>query len=1517
MTRLVRRMFTAGLVLTGFVIAWAVIATPLEPQGQAMLAIGGIVAFLVLNRFTSRRVTIILAVLSCLISLRYLHWRIADTLEPDTFGQGFFMIGLALAEAYAVLSLLLGYFQTLWPLERRPVPLPENPDDWPTVDVYIPTYNEDLEIVRPTVLAALAMDWPADKFRVWILDDGRRPAFREFAESCGAGYMIRPDNKGAKAGNLNHALEHTDGEYIAIFDCDHVPTRAFLQMTMGWMLRDKKLGMLQTPHHFYSLDPFERNLSEGRDVPNEGLMFYGLVQPGNDLWNATFFCGSCAVLRRSAILEIGGIPHETVTEDCHASLKMQRRGWNTAYIRVPLAAGLATERLMIHIGQRMRWARGMVQIMRMDNPMFGRGLTLPQRICYFSAMYHFFFALPRVVFLTAPLAFLLLGYSVIAASPLAIIAYAGSHIFHAIATGSRVTGSVRHSFWSEIYETVLALWLLPMTVATLLDPKKGKFNVTEKGGLLPEGYFDWRAVWPSVVLTALLALGVASGIHGVITSPWGSLDSQAFLLNGIWATLCLVPALASVAAGRERRQVRSSARVKAALPAMLVLPDGHRVDARTRDLSLGGAGLVLAETPKLDADTSVRLELPMGEELLAIPAHLVRLERAEAQLSFRPRSVAEEATIVRAVFGRADAWLSWDQHRPDRPLRSLVEVVATVSAVFSGRSQLSFAWWRARRERREALRRPVAPVAAERRTEILAPRTRHGALILALMLLATPALAQRAPQATPPRPPAAAPAPAVPPTPQAAPMVEPPALPGAVPFSLDPFVPSANASAPLSVAPPPAAAPTRRVTRTLRQLGLNGPMQLRGVSPLQGVQFGVRADEVVTDARLVVSGASSPALVPDLSQLTITLNDQLLGVIQPNPARPSFGPQEFPISPAFFTEMNRLNFAFTGRYAAECVDPLSNLLWMTIAETTSVQMTLERLPLPPDLARLPEPFFDPRQLRQALVLPFVLPDSAGNEILRGAAVAASWFAVQAEYRGARFPVSASIPDSGNAVVLTTPQDAPAGLELPALNGPTVAVVPNPHDPGAVLLVLAGRNPAEAATAAVALAAAPQLLSGTTATVATPRLPQRRPYEAPRWMPPDRPVQFGELVERNELQVTGYAPGAVTVPLRTAPDLTTWRGHGFPIDIGFRGPPGPILDTEVSRLDVSVSGSFLRAVPLRERESWPWSWMLRQVGIDQFPRWTSANVPTWLVAGRNELQLRFDMRPLHRGDCVSIPADVQASIDPTSTIDISRAHRFATLPNLAFFASAGFPFTRLADLSETAVVLPDRPNPVEVSTFLGMVGGLSTIVGVPATGLTVVRPGQLQQVADRDLIVIGTLGRQPALAQLLRQTPLSIDDSGRIAMTLPDQLEGFSRFLWDGAPPEDRVRAAAALSAPAEGLGFVAGAQSPLHDGRSIIALAAPTPAALEAMAEALRDPARVPRFQGDLVVLSGEGLQAFRTAPSYTVGSLPFWLWPNHYLGNQPWALLLLMLGASLLIGLPLLGHLRRRAVHRLRGRAS
>lgn len=1609
------RLFRGGLWTKSWVTwpIWALgaslaltfVAVPLEAEQQAWLAVAGFLLVLVCSRIPGRGMTIFLVVVSSLVSLRYIHWRLVDTLEFTSFLQTFLGTGLLLAEVYAIVCMLLAYFQVLWPLERKPVPLPDDPEDWPTIDVFIPSYNEPLEIVKPAIYGALAMDWPTHKMNVYVLDDGRRDDFRRFCEQVGCNYMIRPDNKGAKAGNINHALTKTSGEFITIFDCDHVATRAFLQLTVGWLLRDKDLCMVQTPHHFYSPDPFERNLASGERVPNEGLLFYGLVQQGNDLWNATFFCGSCAVIRREALLEVGGVPTQTVTEDCHCSLKMQKRGWRTAYIRIPLAAGLATERLIVHIGQRMRWARGMIQIMRVENPMLAPGLRWFQRCCYFMSQFHFLFPLPRFVFLTAPLAFLLFGESIIAASPLAILAYAGPHIFHSVGATSRLSGHVRHSFWSEIYETVLALYLIPVMLATLLDPKKGKFNVTDKGGTLQEGFFDLRAVGPNLVLALALVAGVLSGIYGLSVNPVESLDFQAFALNLIWAVLSFMVVLAGLAVGRERRQVRERARIGAVIAANVVLPDGRVIEGETMDLSLGGAAVAVPRPEGLTEVAEVTLELDVGPEWVAIPAECLRWEGDRLQVRFAAQTLQDEGNIVRAVLGRADAWVDWDAVRQDRPLRALAEVGRSIGGLFRGDSQLSIF---VRRQRKRVVVRPprnaaapeaeagapAAPAAeppAEPPSTSRRPRgessARRAAAVLLGFALALPGAAQAQvnlrgapPPPTPLQPgpqglPAQSPgiggfgAPqnqggAVPLAPQSpglgafsAPQGQGAAVPlspgagspgapqigGAAPFPGQPATPTlagpgggnrANTGLPplpqaqgAFAAPPgvpaapgnfgePSGPPgsSRTETRTLRQLGLRAPMQLRGASDLQGILFGVRGDEVVTNARLVLQGATSPALIPEFSQLQMTLNEQFVGVVNPDRNRPAFGPLEFPINPVFFADLNRLNFRFTGRYTVECNDPLSGLLWANVSDLSTLSLTFERLPLLRDLARLPEPFFDPRLLREPLNLPVVVAEAAGNDVLKAAATVSSWFAVQADYRGATFPVGFQVPSRGMAVIIAAGNDAIPGVALPRFDGPTLALLPNPADPLALLLVVGGRNGQEAAAAANVLAGSREALAGEIALVQPVSMPPRQPYDAPRWVRTDRAVRFGELVDPSELQAYGYAPGPVSIPFRTAPDLFTWRGRPLPVEVNFRAPPGPIMDIAVSRLDVALNDVYLRSIPLRDPEPpWPLNLLTRQLG--QTDRQTGRfGLPPYLIFGLNELQLRFDMRPMHRGDCIAVPADVRASIDGDSTLDLSDAYRFTTLPNLAFFANSGFPFTRMADFSDTAVVLPERPSPQELTAFLTLMGRLAANVGHATTGLEVVRPNGLDGVANRDLLVVGPLGRNPALNALLRDGPVQLEGN-RLSVALPDALAGFRNLFLGDDPRVAREQAQALLASPGEGSGILLGFESPLRSGKSVVALTGTTPQGLEAMLAALRDPEQLPRVQGDIAILQAGRISSFTLGNRYTVGRLPPHVWPQFFLQTRPDLLLLLLIGASAIVAVPAYWALRRRAAIRLRTR--
>ncbi len=651
-----------------------VISVPLDLQGQILFSLGSFAAALLLSKTPGRLSTLAMIVLSISASSRYIYWRFTDTIGFTHWMDAAFGYGLVLAELYAFAVLLIGYFQTAWPLQRRPVPMPADVSTWPSVDVFIPSYNEPLEVVRQTVFSAMSLDWPKDRLHVYVLDDGRRTEFREFCEELGVGYLIRDNNHHAKAGNINAALKVTHSEYIAIFDCDHIPTRSFLQVCMGWFFKDTNLVMLQTPHVFFSPDPFERNLDTFHRMPNEGELFYGIVQDGNDLWNASFFCGSCAIIRRKELLEVGGIAVETVTEDAHTALKLSRLGYNTAYLEVPQAAGLATESLSGHVGQRIRWARGMAQIARTDNPLFGKGLHFGQRLCYLNAMLHFFYGLPRLVFLTAPLAYLFFGAHVFQASALMITAYALPHLAHASVTNSRIQGRFRHSFWNEVYESVLAWYIMRPVLVAAINPKLGKFNVTAKGGVIEKAYFDWTIARPYVVLLLINLVGMAVGVWKLFSSAGD--ETTTLVINMVWTVYNIILLGASVAVASETRQIRGTPRVAASLPAVIRFENGRTLVCKTEDFSQHGLGLAVPPDVDIPMGSRLAVSLFRSDEEGVFPAIVTFSGKGRLGVKFDNLSLHQQAELASLTFARADAWIAtWGTGQRDKPLRSLKSVI--------------------------------------------------------------------------------------------------------------------------------------------------------------------------------------------------------------------------------------------------------------------------------------------------------------------------------------------------------------------------------------------------------------------------------------------------------------------------------------------------------------------------------------------------------------------------------------------------------------------------------------------------------------------------------------------------------------------------------------------------------------------------------------------------------------------------------------------------------------------------
>ena len=637
-----------------------------------------LIALLMRALFPGRRwVLITMIFISLYLTGRYGWWRATQTLgigDPRIHGYEYpFIFLLFGAEFFSWTVTVLGYFQSLSPLQRKAEPLPEETELWPHVDVFITTYNEPLSIVRPTVLGALNLDWPPEKLKIYLLDDGNRPAFRDFANAAGIEYLARPERRHAKAGNLNYAFSRTSGKYIAVFDCDHIPTRSFLQTTVGILEKQPRYSFVQTPHHFYSPDPYERNLDVFHEIPNEGSLFYGVVQDGNDFWDATTFCGSCAVLRRTSLEEIGGIAVDTVTEDAHTSLRLHKKGWQSAYLNLPQAAGLATTTLSAHIRQRVRWARGMIQIFRIDNPLFTPGLTLFQRLCYLNGMMHFLFSLPRIIFLLAPLAYLYFGIKIFDADAYSIAAYALPVLAVALLTNSTIQGAHRHSFWNEVYETTLAPYILLPTVVALLNPKAGIFNVTSKEGVIREEFFDTRIARPFIVFWLLNLGGLVAGIYRY-TRGLGEIPT--IVLTLVWVIHNMIVLGATLAVGWETTQRRNRPRIPLTLPARIMGPGQKILSGETEDVSDLGVRLRIGQGDSLLLGERLLLQIALYDTVYEFPCEVVGLDEFSVRLNFLPLTLAEERNLVLILYGRADAWaMIRSQNRRDRIMASLGQIM--------------------------------------------------------------------------------------------------------------------------------------------------------------------------------------------------------------------------------------------------------------------------------------------------------------------------------------------------------------------------------------------------------------------------------------------------------------------------------------------------------------------------------------------------------------------------------------------------------------------------------------------------------------------------------------------------------------------------------------------------------------------------------------------------------------------------------------------------------------------------
>ena len=704
-------------------------------------------------------------------------------------------------------------------------------------------------------------------------------------------------------------------------------------------------------------------------------------------------------------------------------------------------------------------------------------------------------------------------------------------------------------------------------------------------------------------------------------------------------------------------------------------------------------------------------------------------------------------------------------------------------------------------------------------------------------------------------------------------------------------------------------------TVTLKQLGRNYPMSLRGVESTDSVNFDVRADSIVTGARLNVQYTYSPALLAELSQINVLVNDEVAASLAlPKDKAGQLQQQVVEIPAHLITEFNRLGLQFIGHYTLSCEDPMHSSLWAKISNTTQLGIDVSPVVLPNDLSIMPLPFFDRRDAR-VLNLPFVFAAAPDNATLEAAGALSSWFGAQASYRGARFSSHLNqIPATGNAVVLLSGPDAlqAGGLNLPAAKGPTLTVMTNPNDANGKLLVISGRDSAELKRAANALVLGSQALSGNSVVIDRLDLVKpRKPYDAPNWLPSDRPVKLGELLPAKDFNVSGFNPGEIIVPLNLPPDLFSWRDNGAPLNLMYRYTPQEKSNN--SSLIISFNDALIQSQNLPSRDKLDSGLLSALQTDDNLNRETDVLLPLNSAPPQSRLRLRYMFDYLKQGECNDIIIDnMRGAIDPESTLDLSGYDHFIAMPNLGVFKDTGFPFTRLADLSQTAVVLPDNAGAAELDAYLTVLGRFGESTGYPATGVEVIQAAQVASVADKDLLVLASGANQPLLKQWADRLPAAGAD-GQQSFQLSDlALRVRDWFSPDPEANQRKTRLDMAFSGGANST-YLTGFQSPLKDGRSVVLIASGQPQGLADATNALIGGDDYSQsVQGSLVVVRGKNVEALVSDQDYYVGSLgPVkylqWLMSRHVL----WVLLLTGLGVVLLGGLAYLA-LRARANQRL-----
>ncbi|WP_260954614.1 cellulose biosynthesis cyclic di-GMP-binding regulatory protein BcsB [Pseudomonas citri] len=730
--------------------------------------------------------------------------------------------------------------------------------------------------------------------------------------------------------------------------------------------------------------------------------------------------------------------------------------------------------------------------------------------------------------------------------------------------------------------------------------------------------------------------------------------------------------------------------------------------------------------------------------------------------------------------------------------------------------------------------------------------------------------------------------------------------------------------------PPPEAIPSWSNTYNFGQLGHASDRLLLGIHDSEQIEFSLRRDRIASDARLRLEYTPSPALLPVLSHLRVYLNDVLVSVLPIEKEQLGHKTlRQVALDPRLITDFNRVRLEFVGHYTDVCEDPANNALWVNVGERSEIELQEQALSLQNDLAYFPLPFFDTRgQDKPKVSMVFAASPTPGEQ--RAAAVLASYFGSQANWRAMHFPVlfdrlpgSEGAEPAAPAIVFATNDRRPPFLadveRFPKVQAPVLQIIDNPQAPYSKVLLVLGRDEEDLLVAARALALGGDLLRGPRVTVdKVQQLRPRQPYDAPNWIRTDRAVRFAELIGYPEqLQTGGLRPAPIGLDLNLPPDLFVWRSQGIPVQLNYRYTPS--LVTDESRLNINLNNQFISSLPLPGSDGSKLQKLrLAVLSTDPANPEEKVWVPALKVGERNNLRFDFNfastLGSAQRDHCqTTLPASNRAAIDESSTIDLSGFHHFIAMPDLKAFARSGFPFNRMADLSETLVMVPAQASATQISTLLETLAAISARSGAPALNLQLSSDWSVAARADADLLVLGGMGA-------------GVGDSPDVNLMLDHLqdwlLEPSSQTLNGSAAQAgqlDDVRNQPAhrveVSAQAPIAAFV-GLKSPFHEQRSVVALLANNDGAYQLLRDTLGDSRKMEAVAGSVALVRSSGVESSQVGEQYFVGHLPWWLLLWFHLSEHPVLLAATVVLIVLLIAFMLWRSLSWIAQRRLKGQA-